>query len=115
MSLPAQVAAVRALQDPDYYAARYRETAALRGQLAGELQALGWEVLPGIANFLLCHLPGDGPPAAEVVRRCRERGLFLRDAAAMGAPLGDRAVRLAVKDAATNERVLTIIREVSRR
>jgi histidinol-phosphate/aromatic aminotransferase/cobyric acid decarboxylase-like protein len=109
VSLPAQVAAVRALQDPAYYAARYGETAALREELAIGLQSLGWEVLPGIANFLLCHLPEQSPPAAELVRRCRERGLFIRDAALMGSGLGPRSVRLAVKDAATNGRMLKIL------
>src|SRR6266850_1229630 len=59
VSLPAQVAAVRALQDPEYYAARYRETGALREELADQLRSLSWEVVPGIANFLLCHLPTD--------------------------------------------------------
>ena len=112
VSLPAQVAAVRALQDPDYYAARYRETAALREELASGLKSLGWEVLPGIANFLLCHLPEQSPPAAEWVRRCRVHGLFMRDAALMGSGLGSRAVRLAVKDAATNAQMLQIIREM---
>ena len=110
VSLPGQVAAVRALQDPDYYAARYRETAVLREQLTGELQALGWDVLPGIANFLLCQLPSSGPDAATLVRRCREEGLFIRDAALMGSGLGNRFVRLAVKDAVTNRRMMHILR-----
>src|SRR5712671_4348466 len=35
VSLPAQVAAVYALQDPGYYAARYAETGALREELVG--------------------------------------------------------------------------------
>ncbi len=112
VSLPAQLAAVRALQDPAYYAARYHETKLLRESLTRELQALDWEVLPGIANFLLCHLPGDGPLAAELVSRCRNQGLFLRDAALMGRNLGAHAVRIAVKDAAKNARMLEIIRGV---
>ncbi len=106
VSLPAQVAAVRALADCKYYAARYAETHGLRADLASGLQALGLEVLPGVANFILCHLPETGPTAATVVARCRERGLFLRDAAAMGSRLGTHALRLAVKDAATNDRML---------
>ena len=81
VGLPTQVAAVRALQDPGYYAAGYAETAAAREQLAIDLRALGWDVLPGIANFLLCHLPPDGPAAATIVRRCRPHGVFLRRAA----------------------------------
>lgn len=111
VSLPAQVAAVRALQELDYYSARYSETAQLREDLAIALEALGWKVLPGIANFLLCQLPATGPTAAELVAACRAQGLFLRDAAAMGSRLGDRAVRIAVKDAATNRRMAEIIRQ----
>lgn len=110
IGLPAQVAAVRALQDPDYYAARYEETARLREELAGDLHALGWQVLPGVANFLLCHLGQAGPDAETVVHRCRERKLFVRHAAQMGASLGPRTIRLAVKDAATNRRMVAVIR-----
>lgn len=112
VSLPAQVAAVRALASPDYYAARYAETHMLRAQLARDLARLGFSVLPGIANFLLCDLPPDGPEAEAVVRACRERGLFLRNAALMGTRLGLRTLRLAVKDAATNARMIAILAEV---
>jgi histidinol-phosphate/aromatic aminotransferase/cobyric acid decarboxylase-like protein len=111
VSLPGQVAAVNALQDPDYYAARYQETHELRRQLALDLQALGWEIVPGAANFLLAHLPEQGPDAPTLIARCRERGLFLRDAAAMGTQLGPRAIRLAVKDAATNRTMVRLLEE----
>ena len=114
IGLPSQVAAVRALQDPVYYTARYQETAVQREQLATGLRALSWEVVPGIANFLLCHLPDAGLTAAALVSRCRLRGLFLRDAARMGDRLGSQTVRVAVKDAATNQRMLAIIREACR-
>jgi histidinol-phosphate/aromatic aminotransferase/cobyric acid decarboxylase-like protein/N-acyl-L-homoserine lactone synthetase len=111
VSLPSQVAAVEALQDAEYYAARHRETHALRTELAAELQRLNWHVIPGTANFLLCHLPETGPDAATVIARCREHGLFLRDAGKLGTDLGDRALRIAVKDAATNRRMIEILRE----
>ena len=109
VSLPAQVGAVRALQNPEYYHGRWTETAGLREELASGLAGLGWDVLPGIANFLLCHLPDDGPDAATLVRRCRERDLFVRDAALMGADIGGRTVRIAVKNRETNERILRIL------
>jgi len=112
VSLPAQVAAVRALQEPDYYAAKYRETHELRGQLIEGLRVLRWEAVPSMTNFLLCHLPADGPDAATVITRSRERGLFLRDPSNMGSRLGARALRVAVKDAATNQRMLKILAEV---
>ena len=114
ISLPAQVAAVKALDDPDYYAAKYQETHALRRQLAEWLKPLNWEIISGVTNFLLCHLPENGPDAESVVARCRERGLFLRNTATMGTVLGDRAIRIAVKDAATNRRMIEILREVAR-
>jgi histidinol-phosphate/aromatic aminotransferase/cobyric acid decarboxylase-like protein/GNAT superfamily N-acetyltransferase len=112
VSLPAQVAGVNALQDLEYYTIRYRQTAALRAELDNGLQQLGWEVLPGVANFLLCHLPENGPDAATIVHRCREHGLFLRDAALMGSQLGTHTVRVAVKDPGTNGKIVTILEEV---
>ena len=112
VSLIAQLAAVRALESPNYYRARWRETAALREALAGDLRNLNWQVIPGVANFLLCHHPEDGLTADEIVRRCREHGLFLRDATRMGARLGEHAIRLAVKDAETNRRMMEILSSV---
>ncbi|HEY4984954.1 MAG TPA: histidinol-phosphate transaminase [Verrucomicrobiae bacterium] len=110
VSLPAQVAAVAALQDPDYYAARYAETHRLREQLADELSAFdGWKILPGIANFLFCHLPADGPDAATLVKLCRAKNLFLRDVGSMGRSLGKHALRVAVKDVETNRRMVEIL------
>jgi histidinol-phosphate/aromatic aminotransferase/cobyric acid decarboxylase-like protein len=114
VGLPAQVAAVNALQDPGYYAARHRETTQLRTQLAKQLEQLGWQIIPGIANFLLCHLPSDGSDAGTVVRDCSARGLFLRDARSMGTQLGPYALRIAVKDELTNHRMLDIIQSVIR-
>jgi histidinol-phosphate/aromatic aminotransferase/cobyric acid decarboxylase-like protein/GNAT superfamily N-acetyltransferase len=111
VSLPAQVAAVRALDSATYYKAMWRRTLELRCELAAGLRGLGWEVIDGVANFLLCHLPANAPDAGELVMRCRERGLFLRDASPMGRGLGSKAIRVAVKDAETNARMLETLRE----
>lgn len=111
VSLPAQLAAVRALQDPEYYAARYAETTALRESLAAQLGGIGFDVVPGVANFLLCHGPAHGPDAATIVDRCRSRGLFVRDARAMGTRMDNRTLRIAVKDAETNRRIVAILSE----
>jgi histidinol-phosphate/aromatic aminotransferase/cobyric acid decarboxylase-like protein len=115
VSLPAQVSAVYALQHPAYYQARYSETLVLREQLASGLMALGLDVIPGTANFVLCHLePRNGIDAQTVVSQCRKEGLFLRDAGAMGTNLGPYALRIAVKDAPTNVRMLEILAGVLR-
>jgi histidinol-phosphate/aromatic aminotransferase/cobyric acid decarboxylase-like protein/N-acyl-L-homoserine lactone synthetase len=110
VSLLAQVAAVKALENPKYYMARCAETRTLREQLAGELSALGWFVLPSVANFLLCELPADGLDASELVTRCREQGLYLRDPGSMGNIPSNRLIRIAVKDADTNLRMVEVIK-----
>jgi histidinol-phosphate/aromatic aminotransferase/cobyric acid decarboxylase-like protein len=112
VGLPAQLAATVALQDAEYYRARYEGTHGLREELAKELEDLGWEVVPGVANFLLCQLPESGPTAADVVRECRRKGLFLRDATLMGVNMGGRMLRIAVKDARTNREMVRMIRIV---
>jgi len=109
VSLPGQIAAVRALANPDYYQSRWTETAELRRELAGQLRGLGLDVVDGAANFLLCHLPIDGPDAASVVKACRERGVFLREVANLSASLDHHAFRVAVKDAHDNERIVEAI------
>ena len=111
ISLLAQVAAVKALEDPDYYDTRYEETHLLRRELVERLKPLNWEIISGTANFVLCHLSEDGPDAETLISRCRQRGLFLRNAANMGTALGDRAIRIAVKDAETNRRMVQILSE----
>ncbi len=110
VSLPAQVAAVKALEDPDYYQARWNETHRLRELLLDGLQGCKMEVVAGQANFLLAHLSTQGPDAATVITRCREKNLFLRNAAVTSPQLGDRAIRIAVKDEATIQEMLTILR-----
>jgi histidinol-phosphate/aromatic aminotransferase/cobyric acid decarboxylase-like protein len=112
VSLPGQIAACKAIEATEYYAARWRETSMLREALGGQLAALGWDVIPGTANFLLCHPPEAGPTAAAVVAAARERGLFVRDVRGMGRSLGTHALRIAVKDARTNQRMVEILREI---
>ena len=65
---PAQLAASLALEDHGYYAARYAETVELRERLRLQLETLGWETIPGKANFLLGHLPGKGPSAEQLIQ-----------------------------------------------
>lgn len=111
VGLPGQIAAVKALESRDYYEARWAETASLREDLARELRTLGIEVLDGVANFLLCHLPSSGPTPAVLIARCREQNVFLRDVSSMGKALGANAFRVAVKDAASNGQVISALRD----
>ena len=113
VSLPGQLAAVMALQDPGYYRMRYAETRRLREDLAGALSDIvGMNVVPGVGNYLLCHIPHDGPSAELLLGACRKHSLYLRDAGMTAPTLGDRAVRIAVKDAATNRQIVDILQRV---
>ena len=110
IGLPSQIAAVRALENPGYYQQKYRDTARLRMDLTARLAKLGVDVVPGSANFLLCHLPASGPDAGTLIRGCQSAGLFLRDVRSMGTGFGTQTFRIAVKAAATNERAVEIMR-----
>lgn len=111
VSLPAQLAAITALSDDEYYSEKYAEVHAARKKLRRWLLQLGMaEIVPGIANFLLFYLPVPiAHLAGPFVESCRRRGLFIRDAGNMGHTLGPGALRIAVKDAATNARMLSIM------
>ena len=107
VSLPAQLAGIRALQSPDYYRARHRETSALRAALERSLREIpGIVQTTGAANFVLCHLDEDGPDAATVVARCQGAGVYLRDVGSMGTCMGSHVFRTAVKNERDNATIL---------
>lgn len=116
VSLPAQIAAVRALADPAYYAARWAQTAALRADLAGDLAAIdaSLDVHESVSNFVLVTLPRRGPTAAQLTRACRASDVYLRDLSPMSAGFEGRTVRVAVKDAADNARIVRTVRDALR-
>jgi histidinol-phosphate/aromatic aminotransferase/cobyric acid decarboxylase-like protein/N-acyl-L-homoserine lactone synthetase len=109
LSLPAQLAAVAALRDPDYYADRWQHTHALRRRLAAGLAGIGdtVEVEESVANFLTLTLPHGGPSAARFVQECRRHGVHLRDLSPLSPEYQGRAVRVAVRDTAENSRIVT--------
>jgi histidinol-phosphate/aromatic aminotransferase/cobyric acid decarboxylase-like protein len=113
VSLPAQVAAVAALEASEYYQARYRETTELRGELASVLRdRFGFEVVPSKTNFLLCHVPEQLPSAAEICAQTSQAGVYLRDAGTISRSLGPRILRIAVKDRLRNERIIQALASV---
>jgi histidinol-phosphate/aromatic aminotransferase/cobyric acid decarboxylase-like protein len=112
VSLLGQLAGVHALQDDSYYEHQWRTTHVLRESLAASLAGLGLDVVKGMANFVLFHLPVHAPDTSAVLARARSRGLFLRDAGSMGAQFGGRAIRIAVKDSTTNARMLEILAQI---
>ena len=68
------------------------------------------EIVPGEANFLMFHVDGSQRSAREVIEQAREMGVFVRDVANMGSRLGERALRIAIKDPVSNEKVLRALK-----
>lgn len=111
VSRPAVVAGLSAIADPDYYAVRYRETSELREELRAGLVAIrGIRPRPGAANFVLAELD-DPLDAATIRERCAARGLYLR-AFPGDVRLRWHALRIAVRDRPTQQRMLGIISAV---
>ncbi|THA76053.1 histidinol-phosphate aminotransferase family protein [Streptomyces sp. A0642] len=113
VSLPAQLAAVAALRDPTYYEGCWRRTHALRRQLADGLAGLDEAVVveEAVANWLTVTLPSHGPSAAQLVENCRRSNVYLRDLSPLSCAYQGRTVRIAVRDAAGNARMVSAFRD----
>lgn len=109
ISLPGQISASFALKSKEYYNKKYIETHKLREELITGLKKINIiEIIPGIANFIMFHLPKWSASASSVILNCRKNGLYLRDISSMGLGLGNKAIRMAIKDRSTNKRMLKI-------
>ncbi|WP_404380885.1 histidinol-phosphate aminotransferase family protein [Knoellia locipacati] len=108
VSLPAQLAAVAALHDPEHYRDCWQRTHDLRRQLALDLVGLGQGVVveESVSNFVNITLPAGGPSAARLVQECRRHGVYLRDLSPMSSEYLGRTVRIAVRDTAENDRIV---------
>ncbi len=102
VGLLAQAAAMEALRDPNYYSARYAETHLLREALIRELVHL--HPVPAHANYFLI----EPPDAAALAARLREREIFVREF--QSGRLAGKYLRVSVKDAAQNARLVEALR-----
>lgn len=70
------VGAVAALEDREHFEQTRQAVIASRTRLTGELQELGFEVLPSAANFIFAR--HSGRDAAELAAQLRERSIIVR-------------------------------------
>jgi histidinol-phosphate/aromatic aminotransferase/cobyric acid decarboxylase-like protein len=111
VGLIAQVAGVAALADSTYYRRVAQETAFLRNDFSSRLGELpGLTPVPSDTNFLLLML--DKPRAQEIVDRCRESGIFLRNCDSLSPRFQGRAVRTAVKTPEQNELIIQALARI---
>lgn len=116
ISLPAQLAAIHALRDPEYARGNHVETRRLRLELESMLAVSIPElrIIGSGANWLLLRLPNDGSDAASFCGACAHRGLYIRNAGRTSRVLGSHAIRIAVKDRGTNARMVAIMVDAMR-
>lgn len=115
VSLPAQVAAVEALADPDYYQARYRETHALRTETVRSLQTLpGTKLFDSCASFYM--IKATEQSASWIQQQLEAENIFVRHCGSMSTRFQDNFLRIAVKTRDQNRRIVAgLIAAFSRR
>ncbi|DAC65126.1 TPA: aminotransferase class I/II-fold pyridoxal phosphate-dependent enzyme [Candidatus Thalassarchaeaceae archaeon] len=113
VSLPAQLAAISALNNPDYYQNKYHIIHFEREKFSQGLTEIGFKVFPGVANFLLTTLPIDSNySSSSFITESRNLGLFVRDAENMGVTLTNKSVRFAIRSSEENNRMLSLVRKI---
>jgi L-threonine-O-3-phosphate decarboxylase len=104
---PAAAVGAHAVREEAFVADTRRRVAGERERLREGLEALGFDVRPSEAPFLLCDV-GEDP--ADLLDACRDRGVVLRDATTFRGL--ERHVRVAVRDRASTDRLLAVLEEV---
>ena len=113
VSLPGQLAGVAALRNDAYYAQQYEVIHDERRKMHRSLEAMGFRVFSGVANYLLTYLPAESSYSSMgFIEACRAEGLFVRDAQNMGVHLPNTAVRFAVRSVEENKTMLGIVEAV---
>lgn len=105
LSTPAIAAGMACLRADALRSATLQAIPVLRNELAAGLTKLGCAVSPSVANYLLCRLPDSAPAAATIATALRAQRILVRTCADF-AGLDDRHLRLAVRSAADNRRLL---------
>jgi len=97
-----------ALRDQDHKNECAEKIRASRARLSGELERLGFGVLPSQANFLLVEVPGGDAKA--LCNALKERGILVRY---FNEPALADKLRITVGTDEENERLLTVLRELA--
>ncbi len=105
VGLMSQEAAVAALSDHEHVASSRQHNTTERERLSQGLAALGLEVTPSQANFVLVHFDR---PTRSLNQALLERGVIVRPI-----PMLPRALRISVGTVAENDRLLTALAEVT--
>jgi histidinol-phosphate aminotransferase len=106
VSAIAQAAARAALDDSDHLERTRKNNAVELPRLEGALRALGLEVTPSQANFVLCGLGREARPIYDALQR---RGVIVRPMGAYGLP---KHLRITVGTPPENSRLIEALTKV---
>lgn len=106
VSLPAQAAALAALDDQEHLQSALERNAQGAAYLTRALAELGYAVRPTWANFVYCEL---GRDAAAFARLLRTEGILVRALGSWGAPT---AIRVTIGTQEQNQRFVDAFRKI---
>ena len=98
-----------ALAEDDYYMDNCRRIAAIRQDVAGQLKAMGWRVLPSKTNFLFAASPKLGGKA--MYQALRQKGVLVRH---FDAPRTRDFIRVTIGDETQMERFVNTVKEIEK-
>lgn len=98
-----------ALAEDDYYMDNCRRIAAIRQDVAGQLEAMGWRVLPSKTNFLFAASPKLGGKA--MYQALRQKGVLVRH---FDAPRTRDFIRITIGDETQMERFVNTVKEIEK-
>lgn len=84
-----------------------------REYLRESLRQLGWESLPGQANYLLVRLP-QGKTSVELQHQLGKRGILIRNCS-MYPGLTERDFRIAVRGRVENQQLINALQEIAKK
>lgn len=98
-----------ALAEDDYYMDNWRRIAAIRDKVAGQLEAMGWRVLPSKTNFLFVASLKLGGKA--MYQALRQKGVLVRH---FDAPRTRDFIRITIGDENQMERFVNTVKEIEK-
>ncbi len=108
VNMLSQAAAIACLDHWDEVPGRARRNREQLDWTAGELEALGFEVVPSQTNFVLVRLPGGN--AGELGEALLRKGVIVRPMHAFG--LGEGAIRISIGLPEENRRCIEACKEI---
>jgi len=107
VNMLSQAAAIACIENWDEVAQRARRNREQLEQMAGELAALGLEVVPSQTNFILVRTQGN---AGQVTEALLHKGVIVRPMHAFG--LGEGALRISIGLPVENQQCIAALKEI---